>query len=123
MNGTKLSNPPSLSPLGPMSVSRRRFLAGSAALAALPSFSRAQAAPRRAPAPFMLDDASRLNETPISRQAVLNSREAAKLLRELRATLGEAATEGRPIAFGGARHSIGGQSLRATASPRHSRQP
>jgi FAD/FMN-containing dehydrogenase len=95
-----------------MSVSRRRFLAGSAALAAVPPFSRVQAAPRRAPsAPFMLDDASRLNETPISRQAILTSREEARLLRELRATLGEAATEGRPIAFGGARHSMGGQSL------------
>src|SRR3954447_12903453 len=95
-----------------MSVSRRRFLAGSAAVAALSSFSRAQAAVRRAPpAPFMLDDASRLNATPISRQAILSSRDDARLLRELRATLGEAATERRPIAFGGARHSMGGQSL------------
>src|SRR3954451_20565411 len=95
-----------------MSVSRRRFLAGCAAVAALPSFSRAQAAVRRAPpAPFMLDDASRLNATPIARQAILTSRDDARLLRELRATLGEAATEGRPIAFGGARHSMGGQSL------------
>jgi FAD/FMN-containing dehydrogenase len=94
-----------------MSVSRRRFLAGSAALAALSS-ARAQAAVRRAPsAPFMLDDASRLNATPIARQAVLTSSEDGRLLRELRATLGEAATEGRPIAFGGARHSMGGQSL------------
>jgi FAD/FMN-containing dehydrogenase len=94
-----------------MSVSRRRFLASSAAFAALPPCSRAQAAPRRAPAPFMLDDASRLNETPISRQAILTSRDGARLLHELRTTLGEAATEGRPIAFGGARHSMGGQSL------------
>jgi FAD/FMN-containing dehydrogenase len=59
----------------------------------------------------MLDDASRLNATPISRQAILTSSGDGKLLRELRATLGEAATEGRPIAFGGARHSMGGQSL------------
>jgi FAD/FMN-containing dehydrogenase len=89
-----------------MSVSRRRFLARTAALAALPLAS------RRAPsAPFMLDDASRLNATPISRQAVLTSSEDGRLLRELRATLGEAATEGRPIAMGGARHSMGGQSL------------
>jgi FAD/FMN-containing dehydrogenase len=95
-----------------MSVSRRRFLAGSAALAALPPFYPAQAAVRRAPsAPFMLDDASRLNETPISRQAILTSRDDTRLLRELRAALGEAATEGRPIAVGGARHSMGGQSL------------
>jgi FAD/FMN-containing dehydrogenase len=95
-----------------MSVSRRRFLAGSAALAALPPLSRAQAAVRRAPpAPFMLDDASRLNETPISRQAILTASEDGRLLRELRATLGEAASEGRPVAMGGARHSMGGQSL------------
>jgi FAD/FMN-containing dehydrogenase len=96
-----------------MSTSRRRFLAGSAALAALPLASRASdAAVRRAPpAPFMLDDASRLNPTPINRQAILTSSEDGKLLRELRATLGEAASEGRPIAIGGARHSMGGQSL------------
>ena len=37
------------------------------------------------------DDASRLNETPISRQAILTSAEDSRLLRELRATLGEAA--------------------------------
>lgn len=59
----------------------------------------------------MLDDASRLNATPISRQAILTASGDGKLVRELRAALGEAATEGRPIAFGGARHSMGGQSL------------
>jgi len=96
-----------------MAVSRRRFLAGSAALAALPLSSReADAARRRAPpAPFMLDDASRLNATPINRQAILTSTDETRLLQELRATLGEATTEGRPVAFGGARHSMGGQSL------------
>ncbi len=94
-----------------MPVSRRRFLAGSAALAALP-VSYAQAAVRRAPsAPFMLDDASRLNATPINRQAILTSTDEGKLLHELRATLGEAASSGRPVAMGGARHSMGGQSL------------
>jgi FAD/FMN-containing dehydrogenase len=96
-----------------MSISRRRFLGGSAALAALPLASRvSRAAVRRAPsAPFMLDDASRLNPTPINRQAILTSSEDGRLLHELRATLGEAASEGRPIAMGGARHSMGGQSL------------
>ena len=59
----------------------------------------------------MLDDASRLNATPINRQAILTSSEDGRLLQELRATLGEAASEGRPIAIGGARHSMGGQSL------------
>jgi FAD/FMN-containing dehydrogenase len=95
-----------------MSVSRRRFLAGAAALAALQPASRADAAVRHRPSPpFMLDDASRLNATPINRQAILSSTDEAKLLHELRATLGEAATSGRPVAFGGARHSMGGQSL------------
>jgi FAD/FMN-containing dehydrogenase len=96
-----------------MSVSRRRFLAASAALAVLPLSSRqADAARRRGPStPFMLDDASRLNATPINRQAILTSTDEARLLRELRATLGEATTEGRPVAIGGARHSMGGQSL------------
>src|SRR5947209_319150 len=96
-----------------MSVCRRRFLASAAALAAVPLAPRASdaAVRRAASAPFMLDDASRLNATPISRQAVLTSSEHGKLLRELGATLGEASTEGRPVAIGGARHSMGGQSL------------
>jgi FAD/FMN-containing dehydrogenase len=59
----------------------------------------------------MLDDASRLNATPINRQAILTSTDEGKLLHELRATLGEAASAGRPVAMGGARHSMGGQSL------------
>ena len=95
-----------------MSVSRRRFLAGAAALTALQPASRADAAVRHRPsAPFMLDDASRLNATPINRQAILTSADDGKLLHELRATLGEAASAGRPVAMGGARHSMGGQSL------------
>jgi hypothetical protein len=65
----------------------------------------------------MLDDASRLNETPISRQAVLTSGEDGRLLHQLRATLGVAATEGRPIAIGGARPSMGGQSLPRNGIP------
>jgi FAD/FMN-containing dehydrogenase len=95
-----------------MSVSRRRFLAGAAALTALQPASRADAAVRHRPTvPFMLDDASRLNATPINRQAILTSTDEGKLLHELRATLGEAASAGRPVAMGGARHSMGGQSL------------
>jgi FAD/FMN-containing dehydrogenase len=95
-----------------MSITRRRFFAGAAALAALQPVSRTDAAVRHRPsAPFMLDDASRLNATPINRQAILTSTDEGKLLHELRATLGEAASAGRPVAMGGARHSMGGQSL------------
>jgi len=96
-----------------MSISRRRLLATGAALAAWPLAARAsRAAVRRVPdAPFILDDASRLNATPISRQAILASVEESRLLQEMRAMLGEAASAGRPVAAGGARHSMGGQSL------------
>ena len=96
-----------------MSISRRRFLAASAALGTAPLSARiAAAAPRRGPdAPFMLDDASRLNPTPISRQAVLDATDQQGVLQAVRTVLGEAATTGRPVAIGGARHSMGGQSL------------
>ena len=42
---------------------------------------------------------------------MLGASEEKRRLQELRATLGEAITTGRPIAMGGARHSLGGQSL------------
>jgi FAD/FMN-containing dehydrogenase len=99
-----------------MPLSRRRFLFAGTALATLPVARPAEAAPRRtrAPATFLLDDASRLNLTPIARYAVIGAGDEARLLRDLRATLREALTGGRPVAAGGARHSMGGQSL-----PRH----
>jgi FAD/FMN-containing dehydrogenase len=96
-----------------MPVSRRRLLAATAALAVLPlAGRRSMAAIRREPdPPFILDDASRLNPTPIFRQVTLGATGENALLQEMRATLGEAASEGRPVAIGGARHSMGGQSL------------
>jgi FAD/FMN-containing dehydrogenase len=94
-----------------MSVSRRSFLIAGTALLAAPALPDAAAAARRKPTAFVLDDASRMNPTPIARQAVIGSREEAVLLSEMRATLGEAISTGRPIALGGARHSMGGQSL------------
>jgi FAD/FMN-containing dehydrogenase len=92
--------------------SRRDVLAAGAVLSAatlLPGG--AQAAKRRLVQPFTLDDASRLNATPIVRLAVLSASDEKRRLQELRATLGEAISTGRPIAMGGARHSLGGQSL------------
>jgi FAD/FMN-containing dehydrogenase len=95
-----------------MSRSRRNVLAAGAALAAATLLSGgAQAAKRRAVEPFTLDDASLLNVTPIARLAVLGASDEKRRLQELRATLGEAIGTGRPIAMGGARHSLGGQSL------------
>jgi FAD binding domain-containing protein len=96
-----------------MPISRRRLLAASAAFAALPLPARVSRATVR-PGPdtsLILDDASRLNATPISLQAIFTSAEEDGLLKELRAMLGEAASAERPVAAGGARHSMGGQSL------------
>jgi FAD/FMN-containing dehydrogenase len=96
-----------------MSISRRRFLAAGAALGTAPLAVRTSgAAAKRGPdASLMLDDASRLNPTPVSRQAIFDSVEPNKLPQAIRTVLGEAATTGRPVAIGGARHSMGGQSL------------
>jgi FAD/FMN-containing dehydrogenase len=95
-----------------MPVSRRDVLTAGAALAATTLHpGGALAAKQREAEPFMLDDASRLNATPITRLAVLRASDDKRRLQELRATLGEAISTGRPIAMGGARHSLGGQSL------------
>ena len=95
-----------------MSISRRRVLATSVAIAALPlAAGTSRAAVRKEfDAPLVLDDASRLNATPISRQAILSSASDG-LLADLRAMLGDATNAEHPVALGGARHSMGGQSL------------
>jgi len=96
-----------------MSISRRRFLAASVGLGTVPLAIRAlgAAAGRGPDAPLMLDDASRLNPTPVSRQAIFSSVEQNGLPHHIRAMLAEAASAGQPVAVGGARHSMGGQSL------------
>jgi hypothetical protein len=76
-----------------MSISCRRLLATSATLAALPLADASRAAVRRVPdAPLVLDDASGLNATPISRQASFNSAKDG-LLEDLRAMLADAAAK------------------------------
>lgn len=89
-------------------VSRRSLLQGGAALsfcAANPSILKA-AEPR-----FVLNDASRLNPTPVARHLKLNGDGSDALVETLRAELRSAAAEGRPVCVGAARHSMGGQSL------------
>ena len=60
---------------------------------------------------LVLNDASRLNPVPVARNAVLRPESDEALIAALRALLREAAAEGRPLCVGGARHSMGGQSL------------
>jgi FAD/FMN-containing dehydrogenase len=89
-------------------VSRRVLLgtgAAAALLRALPA-----AAQRSAPA-VVLDDASRLNATPMARHWRPARVTGETWLDTLRAELRAAAAEGRPVAVGAARHSMGGQAL------------
>jgi FAD/FMN-containing dehydrogenase len=92
-------------------LSRRSFLAATAAGTVAPTLSgSARAAPRSA-APLVLNDASRLNPVPVARNAVLRPESDEALIAGLRALLKEAGAEERPVCIGGARHSMGGQSL------------
>jgi FAD/FMN-containing dehydrogenase len=88
-------------------ITRRDMLtAGSAAVAA-------SALPLRAPAQdrTVLNDASRLNPTPVFRHWIAREDDEETLVETLRSELKEAAAARRPVAIGAARHSMGGQSL------------
>lgn len=87
---------------------RRTFVAGTGVLAAgaglvLPASTTLSVMPVSAD-PGLLDDASRLNATRVSANLSLNSDDAASIL-------GRAGMDGKPLCIGGARHSMGGQSL------------
>ena len=85
-------------------------MASAGAALAVPQPVAAARRPGRAEA-LVLNDASRLNPVPVARNAVLRPESDDALLAALRALLREAAAEGRPVCIGGARHSMGGQSL------------
>ncbi|MBN4094950.1 FAD-binding oxidoreductase [Methylobacterium sp. OT2] len=87
--------------------SRRGILAGGGAAAAAALLPRtARAAPR-----IILNDASGLNPTPVTRHAVLPTGSTDALIEAVRAEIRDAAAAGRPVAVGVARHSMGAQSL------------
>jgi FAD/FMN-containing dehydrogenase len=93
----------------PSRISRRALLGTGAAasvLAALPAAAQRATAP-----PLVLDDASRLNGTPMARHWRPGHPTGESWLAALRAELKAAAAEGRPVAVGAARHSMGGQAL------------
>ena len=92
----------------PRPLSRRALLGTGAAAALL----RALPAVAQSPAkPLVLDDASRLNATPVARHWRPARITGDSWLDALRAELKAAAAEGRPVAPGAARHSMGGQAL------------
>src|SRR5262245_11379830 len=84
-------------------MSRRALLTSAAALCGL------RAAPA-APA-VVLNDASRLNPVPVAGHATIRDGDDDRIIAELRAQLLAAARAGQPLCVGGARHSMGGQSL------------
>lgn len=87
-------------------VSRRSLLKGSGALAL------STAAPALAVEPRpVLNDASRLNPTPVARHLPLKGGASEGLVEALRSELKAATREGRPVCVAAARHSMGGQSL------------
>jgi FAD/FMN-containing dehydrogenase len=91
--------------------SRRAALQGAAATAlAIPAAVQAPPPAKPAQPPLLLDDASGLDATPVVRHLRPVVRDEA-LIDLLRRELKEAAAAGRPVCVGGARHSMGGQSL------------
>jgi hypothetical protein len=91
-------------------LTRRHFTAAAGATLAASQPADAARGPGR-PDPFVLNDASRLNPVAVVRKAVLQPQSDEALIAALRTLLRHAATEGRPVCVGGARHSMGGQSL------------
>jgi FAD/FMN-containing dehydrogenase len=84
-------------------ISRRALLTSATAFCGL-------GAARSAPA-LILNDASHLNPTSVAGNAIVRDGDDNRIVAELRALLNEAARDGRPVCVGGARHSMGGQSL------------
>ena len=89
-------------------ISRRALLAAAAAGAVVRPVG---GAAQRVGGPLVLNDASKLNPTPVARNVVLRPDSDATLIADLRALLKDAAADSRPVCVGGARHSMGGQSL------------
>lgn len=87
--------------------SRRDVLMGSAAIAAAAALPQPAAAELRT----IINDASRLNPTPVARHWIAGPSDDADLVARLRQELSEAAAAKRPVAAAAARHSMGGQSL------------
>jgi hypothetical protein len=92
----------------PETVSRRALLGTGAAAALLQALPAVAQSPAK---PLVLDDASRLSATPVARHWRPARVTGDAWLGALRAELKAAAAEGRPVALGAARHSMGGQAL------------
>lgn len=89
-------------------LSRRSLLKGGvvAALATRWMPARAEFSPRP-----IINDASRLNPTPVGKHIALGAAPTEDIVSRIRQEIAAAVTEKRPFAIGTARHSMGGQSI------------
>ena len=86
---------------------RRAFVTGGIAGVATASLPSRLASQQR----LVLNDASRLNTTPVFSHWIAKSEPKAEFIERLRRELRDAAAQRRPVSVGAARHSMGGQSL------------
>ena len=96
---------------GEAEISRRHLLKAAAASALLVSPTVRAQAEGSARRPPVLNDASRLNPTPVAAHRIVRVDDERRYVEDVRALLREAEREGRSFCVGGARHSMGGQSL------------
>jgi FAD/FMN-containing dehydrogenase len=92
-------------------ISRRSLLAAGVAGAAAAVLKARPGAGQPAAPAIVLDDASRLNATPVARHWRPAQPAGSAWIDALRAELKDAAAQGRPVVVGAARHSMGGQAL------------
>lgn len=90
---------------------RRQVLKTAAAAAAVAALPRITLAADTTGKRFIVNDASRLNPTPVYRHWIVGTDEQSVFIERLRQELKDAAAAKRPVAVAAARHTMGGQSI------------
>jgi FAD/FMN-containing dehydrogenase len=93
------------------SATRRQVLKTAAAAAAVAALPRLSLAGETTGKRFIVNDASRLNPTPVYRHWIVGTDEQSVFIEHLRRELKDAAAAKRPVAVAAARHTMGGQSI------------
>jgi FAD/FMN-containing dehydrogenase len=93
------------------SATRRQVLKTAAAAAAVAALPRVSFAAETTGKRFIVNDASRLNPTPVYRHWIVGTDEESFFIEHLRRELKDAAAAKRPVAGTAARHTMGGQSI------------
>ena len=93
------------------SPTRRQVLKTAAVAAAVAALPRVPLAAETTGRRFIVNDASRLNPTPVYRHWIVGTDEQSFFIERLRQELKDAVLAKRPVAVAAARHSMGGQSI------------